>query len=73
MNTSDKTNRESFYLGNLSTIDIRDSNHMSIAAISRCWNEWQNLSKSQYFLIKAGVIVGGGGFVFGYDIGMRID
>lgn len=33
------------------------------------WN-WRSLTNSQIFLLKTGAIVGFGGFVFGYDIGV---
>jgi len=31
---------------------------------------WLSLQRSQIFMLKAAVIVGGGGFVYGYDIGV---
>lgn len=33
------------------------------------WN-WRHLKNSQIFMLKAAAIVGGGGFIYGYDIGI---
>ena len=40
------------------------------SATSWSWGPWASLKKSQRFMIKAGIIVGSGGFIFGYDIGV---